>query len=553
MQLPENLPDDPKELKKIVLQLSAHHSQEINQIQKKYNKTLTVKQNKINALQHGITERDRAIEKLKDMFEELRRMQFGRKSEKIDPSIYYQDLFFNEAELGLHDEKTLFESHSDEVEVKSHTRKKVGRKALPDHLKRVEEKHDIPEEEKTCNCGHRLTEIEPEVSEQIVIVPPQVYVRQHRRAKYTCNHCKGDERNEAGKIIVTAPYKTPQIYPGSNLTVETLVFLLIAKWLDGIPFYRLSEMLLRSKIEIPRSTMSNWVIGVYLLYLELLSFFPKLVKSGRMIGVDETNYQVHKEKDRKNTSVSYMWVFRGGRPDKPIIYYQYRTSRSAQFLKEFLNGYEGFIQADGLATYNAHLKETPEILLAGCLAHVRRKFENSFKASNEKSAEKILFTIKKLYDVEKKIRNHDYYRNGNFEEIVKIRQRESKPLMDHLYNQILMESQNPKKSNGLRVAVNYALKEWKKIILYLDNGEIYIDNNLVENAIRPFVLGRKNWLFADVPEGAEASAMYLSILQTFKANGLNPQDAAIEFFSKLPTCNTSEEAETLFKSILGWG
>ncbi|MCP5513583.1 MAG: transposase [Leptospiraceae bacterium] len=118
-----------------------------------------------------------------------------------------------------------------------------------------------------------------------------------------------------------------------------------------------------------------------------------------------------------------MWVFRGGRPDKPIIYYQYRTSRSAEFLKEFLNGYEGFIQADGLATYNAHLKETPEILLAGCLAHVRRKFENSFKASNEKSAEKILFTIKKLYDVEKKIRNHDYYRNGNFEEIVKIRQR----------------------------------------------------------------------------------------------------------------------------------
>ncbi|MCB1145075.1 MAG: transposase [Leptospiraceae bacterium] len=152
------------------------------------------------------------------------------------------------------------------------------------------------------------------------------------------------------------------------------------------------------------------------------------------------------------------------------------------WLKEFLNGYEGFIQADGLATYNAHLKETPEILLTGCLAHTRQKFENSFKASNEKSAEKILFTIKKLYDVEKKIRNHDYYKNGNFEEIVKIRQRESKPLMDHLYNQILVESQNPKKSNGL-----------------------------------------------------------------------NPQDAAIEFFTKLLTCNTSEEAETLFKSILGWG
>ncbi len=548
MQLPKNLPDDSEELKKIVIQIFTQYNQEI--IQKE--STILSKENEIGKLQHDIEERDRAIMRLKDMFKDLQRMKFGTKSEKLDPSIYYQDLFFNEAELGLHDEENVFESRSDVIEVESHTRKKVGRRPLPDHLERRDEEHDIPEDEKICNCGHRLNEIEPEVSEQIVIIPPTVYVRRNVRKKYTCNHCKGDERTEAGKIVVTAPFKTPQIFPGSNLSVETLVFLLLSKWLDGIPFYRISEILLRNKIEIPRGTMCNWVIGVYLRYREYLSFFPGLLKCGRLIGVDETTYQVHNEEGRENTSVSYLWVFRGGLHDKPIVYYLYRTSRSADFLGDFLKGYNGIIQADGLATYNAHLKENPDIILAGCFAHVRRKFEKVFKVSKEKSAEKILYTIGKLYEVEKRIRNLEYYKKGKFEEIVKIRQRDSKPLMEHLYKLIEEESKNSKKSDGLRIAVNYAIKEWPKINHYLENGELYIDNNYVENAIRPFVVGRKNWLFADVPEGAEASAMFLSILQTFKVNGLNPQNAAMNFFAKLPSCNTQNDAETLFKSIIGW-
>jgi hypothetical protein len=246
-------------------------------------------------------------------------------------------------------------------------------------------------------------------------------------------------------------------------------------------------------------------------------------------------------------------VFRGGLYNKPIIYYEYRISRSAVFLREFLKGYTGYIQADGLATYNAHLKDNPNILLAGCFAHVRRKFEHAFKNSKDTVAEKVLYTIRKIYKVEEKIRTLEYYKKGNFEKIVEIRQSESKPLMDHLYNLILEESNNLKKSFEMKTALNYALKEWKKINLFLDHGEIYIDNNLVENAVRPFVLGRKNWLFADVPEGAEASAMYLSILQTFKANGLNPQEAAMKFFESLPACKTPLDTENLFKSILGWG
>jgi len=549
VQVPNNLPDNYEELKKYVIHLATKHNEEL----KEKEIEIRDKQHKINSLEHGIIERERAIEKLKGMFKTLQRMSFASRSEKLDPSIYYQDLFFNEAELGLHDEKTLFEKHSDEIEVKAHFRKKKKEKAFPEHLERIVEEHDIPEHEKTCDCGCRLTEITPEVTEQIVIIQPEVYVRVHKRKKYACSNCKGDERNEAGKIVVTAPYKTPQLYPGSKLSVETLVYLILAKWLDSIPFYRLSQMLLRNRIEIPRSTMCNWTIGVYKRYKELLSFFPELLKSGKLIGIDESTYQVHKEDGRKNTSKSYMWVFRGGLHNKPIIYYQYRTSRSAEFLKETLKDYSGFVQADGLPTYNVHLKENPDILLAGCFAHVRRKFENAFKNSKEPFAEKVLYYMKKIYNVEKFIREKEYYVNGNFVEIAKLRQEKSKPIMDHLYNMLQIESDNLRQSCALKTAIRYALKEWGKASLFLEHGEIYIDNNHVENSIRPFVVGRKNWFFADVPEGAEASAMYFSIIQTFKANGLNPQEACMEFFSTLPSCTTPKEAETLFKSIIGWG
>jgi transposase len=176
-------------------------------------------------------------------------------------------------------------------------------------------------------------------------------------------------------------------------------------------------MLLRNKIEIPRSTMSNWVIGVYLRYKELLSFFPKLLMQGKLIGVDESWYQVHNEIGRDNKSKSYMWVFRGGKHNRPIIYYHYRKSRKADIMRELLNCYNGFLQADGFSTYNAQLKNFPNILLAGCMAHVRRKFEDALNSSKDKIAEKILYYISKIYKIEDKIRKNEYYIKGEFQKI----------------------------------------------------------------------------------------------------------------------------------------
>ena len=161
--------------------------------------------------------------------------------------------------------------------------------------------------------------------------------------------------------------------------------------------------------------------------------------------------------------------------------------------------------------------------------------------------------MKKLYATEDKIRNQDYLKKGLIDRIVEIRQKEAKPILEYLHGYLSQIRSGLPESVGVGRAIRYFLNEYPKLCKYLDNGYIYIDNNLVENSVRPFVLGRKNWLFSDVPEGAEASAFYYSLIQTFKLNNLNTMDACFQFFSKLPECKSPDEAKSLFLKILGWG
>ena len=552
MQNSTNLPNDPEELKKLLL--DAH-----NKIQK-YSESLLERENVIHSLrinneekEKRLGEQETLIIRLNEMLKSLKRNFYGVKSEKAELKDYYENGLFNEAELGLHDEETLFEEHAEKVNVSGHTRRSQGRKKLPENLERKVELHDISEEEKICSCGCRLEKIGSEDSEQLVVIPPEVYVRKNIRIKYACKNCKGDERQEAGKVVVTSPFKNPQLLPGSNLSPETLIFLLLSKFLDHIPFYRLSEMFLRLKIQLPRGTMSNWIIGVYERYKPILGFFHELVKGGKLIGIDETTYQVHNEKGRKNTTTSYMWVLRGGLPNKTAIVYIYRETHSAEFLREYLDGFDGVVQTDGLKTYNTHFKNHPDVILAGCMAHARRKFEDAYKQSKDKTAEKVLYYMRKLYATEDKIRSQEYLKKGLIEKIVEIRQKESKPILEYLHGFLSELRGGLPESIGVGSAIRYFLKEYSKLCKYLDNGYIYIDNNLVENSVRPFVLGRKNWLFSDVPEGAEASAFYYSLIQTFKVNNLNVMDACLKFFSELPGCKSPDEAKSLFCKILGWG
>jgi hypothetical protein len=256
------------------------------------------------------------------------------------------------------------------------------------------------------------------------------------------------------------------------------------------------------------------------------------------VGIDETSVQVMNEKNRKNTTKSYMWVFRGGTADNPVILFRYNPTRRGDFVNDLFSSYEGVIQTDGYQGYNA-LGEKEKIVHAGCWAHVRRKFvdaKGNSKGDNS-FAHSIISMIKKLYDVETEIREKKY----NGEEILKLRNKESRPVVKKIGDMLEKNRHSiaPKSLTGK--AISYAVDLWPRLSVYLDNPIIPIDNNLVENAIRPFTVGRKNWLFSGSPRGAEASAGIYSIIETAKANSLEPYWYMRYLFEKLPACKSDDE------------
>lgn len=254
------------------------------------------------SLEAEILNQKNRIVSLENIIIDFKRNRFGTKSEKFDAQDSSFQSLFNEAEIGIQDEEKLYDGHEETIHVKSFPRKKSGRKLLPAHFPRKEIIHDIPESEKTCNCGHKLCKIDEVISEKLAIKPATVYVEKHIRYKYVCKNCEGDERDEVGKIVVLAPIEN-QLLPKSIVTAELLTHVLVSKFLDHIPFYRMENIFLRYKLEITRATLSNWTIGVYEKYFHLFDFFKTHLLSGRLLGIDETVLQVHGEKERDRKSV----------------------------------------------------------------------------------------------------------------------------------------------------------------------------------------------------------------------------------------------------------
>ena len=259
--------------------------------------------------------------------------------------------------------------------------------------------------------------------------------------------------------------------------------------------------------------------------------------------MDETPVQVLSEKDRKNTTKSYMWVTRGGCIDKPILLYKYYPGRSADFLMEYLKDYKGYLQCDGYPAYDEQGKcSDREIRLAGCWAHVRRKYFDVIKAAgNSRIARKALKRINLLYRIEKKAR----LRNLSPDEIKALRQKKSKKIVENFKKWVDKYAPEVPPTSTLGKAITYTQNEWPKLTVFLEDGRIPIDNNLVENAIRPFVIGRKNWLFSGSPRGADASAGLYSIIETAKANGLEPFWFLLHLFENLPKAETPADYAAL--------
>ena len=474
-------------------------------------------------------------EVLEDELRLLRHKIFGRRSERFSVEDLRQSSLFDEAEYTIEEQAQKLSEPG--VEVSAYRRVKRGRKPLPADLPREEVVHDIPEEEKICTCGAPLVRIGEETSEKLEIIPQQLKVIRHIRPKYACKNCEGTESEQAVKI---APVP-PQIIPKSIATPGLLAYVMVSKFCDAIPFYRQEKLFRRIGIELSRVDFCNWAIQVARQCDPLIEVFLDEIRAGPVVQMDETPLQVMKELGRANTKKSYMWVMRGGPPENPVIVYRYHPTRGAKIPLGYLSEYEGFLQTDGYDGYT-DTGLLAGITHAGCWAHARRKFDEAAKASKKTgSAEEALGQIRKIYRIERELRGQELE-----PEVFMLKRKDLVlPILEGFKEWLDTKALQVPPSTLLGKAVNYALNQWEKLLRYLDSPHLTPDTNLVENKIRPFVIGRRNWLFSGSPRGAHASATLYSMIESAKATGLEPYRYLRYVFTRLPFARTASDYRAL--------
>jgi transposase len=406
------------------------------------------------------------------------------------------------------------------------------RVALAAGLPRVDVLHDVPEADRTCACGTPMVEIGQDISEQLDIVPMQVRVLRHIRKRYGC------PTSQHAPVTAALP---AQPLPKSNASVDFLAMLLAVKFVDGLPLARFENVLIRHGAVVPRQTLARWVIGSAGVLQPLHNLMRDILLDGSLIHMDETVVQVLKEKDKAPTSNSYMWVQTGGPPDKPVVLYDYDPSRSASVPTGLLEGYKGYLMTDGYDGYN-EVARTDGIERLACWAHVRRRFVEAVRVQpkgKRARADEAVSLIGKLYRIERE------HKDATPEVRFLARQSGSMPVLAELHAWMLKNTPVVIPKSALGTALAYMGNLWSKLVRYTERGDLPIDNNRCENAIRPFVVGRKAWLFSDTPAGAHASAVIYSLVQTAKANGLEPYTWLRRVLRDLPTAKSVEAVEAL--------
>lgn len=457
-----------------------------------------------------------------DLIAQLRRKHYGTSSERVSSE---QLGMFDEAEFeSLKDEEAESEEESETITVPGHERAKRGKRTkLPESLPREIVEIDI--DSKICtNDGSELKYIGEEVSEKLEIVPAKVKVIRTIRKKYACPKCES----------ITAAQAPLELIPKSIASSSLLAYVASAKYVDALPLYRQESIFKRIGIDLHRQTMARWMITVGEKIEPLIKLLREELLDSTYLHMDETTVQVLNEDGKKAQSKSYMWVqARSGQ--KPIILFHYAKNRSAEHPELLLEDFSGHLHIDGYDGY-APVCEKNQITRLGCWAHARRKFFDAFKSSqgNVIGKQGLVF-FKKLYEIEDKIRGL------SVSEKLDRRQNESLKIAiefkEWVDEKILKTA--PKSMGGS--ALGYIVNEWKYLLACFSSGEVELDNNFIESHIRPFTIGRKNWMFSATPEGASASANIYSLVETAKANGLEPFEYLTKVFKKLPMAQTEQD------------
>ena len=479
----------------------------------------------VDSLKGENAELSQQVQYLLEQMRLARKKQFGASSEQSKYDAPDQLSLFNEAEFFADEHYAEHEL----VEIETHYRKKRSetKDSLPEDLPVETNEHFLPEDEQFCpKCGESLHILGKTVQRRLKLIPAQAVIVEDIYYTYSCRNCE-----KTGIEVPVIKAKIPNnVIKGSFATPEAVAHIMAQKFVMGSPLYRQEQELKRNGIMLSRQTMSNWLLKASSDWLAPVNNrLYELLLQETVLHADETTLQVLHEDGKKAQTKSYMWLYRtSGGSERPMVLYDYQPDRKASRPKEYLEGFSGYLHADGYAGYHS-LPES--IVVVGCWAHARRKFDEALNSIPEKEREgSAALTGKrycdKLFAIEKELEKLSP--ESRFEE----RQEQAKPVLDELLSWLKVQKAAPKSALGK--AVYYTLGQWQYLERYLEDGRLEISNNRAERSIKPFVIDRKNFLFVNTPRGATGSAVMFSIIETAKENGLNPYKYLTFIFREAP-------------------
>jgi transposase len=469
-----------------------------------------------------------AEEKLSLLEEQIRldnARRFGRSSERWTSDETIQAQLFNELEMAVVCNAVEASEEAEVPEARHQKKNRAGqtervgggRKPLPASLRRQEIVLDIPDSEKICHsCGKMLVRIGEDVSERLCIEPARFFVEKTIRPTYGCGcSCGGIHSSPVPERIIPKSIASPSL----------LSQILASKFCDALPFYRQANILERDGIEISRATMARWALEAHELLSPLTDLIRSKIRTSPVMNMDETRVRVLHENGETKEGLSWMWCAaaaielpqsEGSHRELKLITYHYAPGRDKEVAEELLAGFTGILMSDAYAAYNEPSRNSG-IVQAACMAHVRRKFHDVLKIEkSNRMANEALGYIKALYDIERA------YTDKPPNERLKARQEKSVPIMKSFWKWLVAEGGQVRPGSTLGKAISYTIPLWPRLEVFLSDGRVPIDNNLIENAIRGFAVGRRNWLFFDQSHGAEASTSFYTIIETARANDIEP-------------------------------
>ena len=495
----------------------------------------------VELLQKENAELKRKLEHMNEVFANAQRARFGQSSEKNSYVLHDQASFFNEAEK--EQAPKVEEPTPDTILIPQHERKKKRSQAeMLNGLPEEEVLLELPEDQLVCGkCGGKMKPIGKKfLRHEMQIIPKQIKLLAYYAVTYACDSC---EKDTGFAHIVTVKPPVP-LMKHSLASPSTVAYIMTQKYVDGLPLARQEKMWAREGISLSRATMANWVIQCSQSWLKpLYKHMKQELLTHSVIHADETVVQVLKEDGKPATSESRMWLYASAALIRhQVRLFEYQPDRSGKRPEAFLKGFTGALVTDGYQGYNL----LTQVTHCGCWSHARRKWREAMPegatVKNSKAAVGFQY-CNKLFAQERKCAAYKpKYRQ-------EYRQNKELPLLEEYY--AWLNTVHPEKGSKLEEAMRYSLNQKQQLTAFLSNGEVPISNNLAENAIRPFTLGRKNWLFCDTTKGAEASAIVYSLVESAKANGVEPFAYLQHVLLQLPYLGKTHSHEEL-ESLMPW-